>query len=236
MAAREAKDLMPLGKWLAAYMPARVRPPGEMTSYSNYGTSLAGYIIEVVSGVPFEQYIEDNIFKPLGMAGSTFRQPLPEALAPNMSTGYSYKTGAFKEEKFELLNGMGPAGGLSACATDMARFAIAHLQNGAYGENRILKEETAQLMHSRLFGHDPRINGNAHGFWEFGYNDLHLIEHGGDTVWFHSQLALIPEKNMGSSPSTHRPEGRERSFSMPCSTAFIRPQPHWLSSSPRPTP
>jgi len=197
MAAREAKDLMPLGKWLAAYMPARVRPPGEMTSYSNYGTSLAGYIVEVVSGVPFEQYIEDNIFKPLGMAGSTFRQPLPEALGANMSTGYSYKTGAFKEEKFELLNGMGPAGGLSACATDMARFAIAHLQNGAYGENRILKEETARLMHSRLFGHDPRINGNAHGFWEFGYNDLHLIEHGGDTVWFHSQLALIPEKNMG---------------------------------------
>jgi len=197
MAAREAKDLMPLGKWLAAYMPARVRPPGELTSYSNYGTSLAGYIVEVVSGVPFEQVIEENIFKPLGMEGSTFRQPLPETLAPNMSTGYTYKNGAFKEEKFELLNGMAPAGSLSACATDMARFMIAHLQNGAYGEARILKEETARFMHSRLFGHDPRINGNAHGFWEFAYNDLHLIEHGGDTIWFHSQLALIPEKNLG---------------------------------------
>jgi len=197
MAAREAKDLMPLGQWLASYMPARVRPPGELTSYSNYGTSLAGYIVEVVSGIPFEQYIEENIFKPLGIEHSTFRQPLPEALAPNMSTGYTYKNGAFKEEKFELLNGMAPAGGLSACATDMAKFMIAHLQNGAYGEARILKEETARLMHSRLFGHDPRVNGNAHGFWEFGYNDLHLIEHGGDTVYFHSQLALIPEKNVG---------------------------------------
>jgi CubicO group peptidase (beta-lactamase class C family) len=197
MMAKEAKDLMPLGKWLAAYMPARVRPPGELTSYSNYGTALAGYIVEVVSGVPFEQYVEDNIFKPLGMEGSTFRQPLPEALAPNMSTGYTYKNGAFKEEKFELLNGMAPAGSLSACATDMAKFMIAHLQNGAYGEGRILKEETARFMHSRLFGHDPRINGNAHGFWEFGYNDLHLIEHGGDTVYFHSQLALIPDKNAG---------------------------------------
>ena len=197
MAARKPEDLMPLGKWLAAYVPARVRLPGELTSYSNYGTSLAGYIVEIVSGVPFEQYIEDNIFKPLGIEGSTFRQPLPEALAPNMSTGYTYKNGAFKEEKFELLNGMSPAGGLSACATDMARFMIAHLQNGAYGEGRILKEETAQFMHSRLFGHDPRINGNAHGFWEFGYNDLHLIEHGGDTIYFHSQLALIPDKNVG---------------------------------------
>jgi hypothetical protein len=114
-----------------------------------------------------------------------------------MSTGYTYKNGAFKEEKFELLNGMAPAGALSACATDMARFMIAHLQNGAYGDARILKEETAKFMHSRLFGHDPRINGNAHGFWEFGYNDLHLIEHGGDTIYFHSQLALIPDKNVG---------------------------------------
>jgi len=210
MAAREAKDLLPLGKWLAKYMPARVRLPGELTSYSNYGTSLAGYIVEVVSGVPFEQYVEDNIFKPLGIEGSTFRQPLPEVLAPNMSTGYSYKNGAFKEEKFELLNGMSPAGGLSACATDMARFAIAHLQNGAYGDARILKEETAQLMHSRLFGHDPRINGNAHGFWEFGYNDLHLIEHGGDTVWFHSQLALIPEKNVGYFVSFNTSPGGSR--------------------------
>ena len=197
MAAREAKDLMPLGQWLATYMPARVRPPGELTSYSNYGTSLAGYIVEVVSGMPFELYIEENIFKPLGIEHSTFRQPLPEPLAPNMSTGYTYKNGAFKEEKFELLNGMAPAGGLSACATDMAKFMIAHLQNGAFGEARILKEETARFMHSRLFGHDPRINGNAHGFWEFGYNDLHLIEHGGDTVYFHSQLALIPDKNVG---------------------------------------
>jgi CubicO group peptidase (beta-lactamase class C family)/uncharacterized integral membrane protein len=197
MAARKSEDLMPLGKWLASHMPARVRPPGELTSYSNYGTSLAGYIVEVVSGIPFEQYIEENIFKPLGIEHSTFRQPLPEALAPNMSTGYTYKNGGFKEEKFELLNGMAPAGALSACATDMARFMIAHLQNGAYGDARILKEETAKFMHSRLFGHDPRINGNAHGFWEFGYNDLHLIEHGGDTIYFHSQLALIPDKNVG---------------------------------------
>jgi CubicO group peptidase (beta-lactamase class C family) len=195
--AREPRDLKPMSEFLFTHMPARVRPPGELTSYSNYGTALAGYIVEVVSGIPFEQYIEENIFKPLGMEHSTFRQPLPENLAPDMSTGYAYKNGAFEEKKFELLNGLAPAGALSACATDMARFMIAHLHNGAYGDIRILKEETARLMHSRLFGHDPRVNGNAHGFWEFDYNDLHLIEHGGDTIYFHSQLALIPEKNVG---------------------------------------
>jgi CubicO group peptidase (beta-lactamase class C family) len=197
MWAKTAKGLTPLGQWLATHMPARVRPPGELTSYSNYGTALAGHIVELIAGMPFEDYIEQNIFKPLGMERSSFREPLPEALAPDMSVAYTFKNGLFKAEDFELLNGMNPAGSLSACATDMAKFMIAHLQNGQLGDQRILKEETARFMHTRLFAHDPRVAGNAHGFWEADFNNLHLIEHGGDTLYFHSQLALIPEKNLG---------------------------------------
>jgi CubicO group peptidase (beta-lactamase class C family) len=197
MWAKTAKDLSPLGKWLATHMPARVRPPGEVTSYSNYGTALAGHIVELIAGLPFEAYIEQNIFGPLGMEHCSFREPLPTALAPDMSVAYTFKNGLLKAEDFELLNGMNPAGSLSACATDMAKFMIAHLQNGQYGDQRILKEETAKFMHTRLFAHDPRIAGNAHGFWEADFNNLHLIEHGGDTIYFHSQLALILDKNLG---------------------------------------
>jgi CubicO group peptidase (beta-lactamase class C family) len=210
MAARTAKDLMPLGKFLATHMPARVRPPGELTSYSNYGTALAGYIVEVISGMPFEDYMEQNIFKPLGMQHSTFREPLPANLEGDMSIGYTFKNGLFKEEKFELINGMAPAGSLSSCATDMAKFMIAHLQNGQYGDARILKEETAKLMHSRLFSHDLRVSGNAHGFWEASFNRLHIIEHGGDTTFFHSELVLVPEKNLGWFVSYNSPNGGAR--------------------------
>jgi len=210
MWARTPKDLMPLGKFLGTHIPARILPPGVITSYSNYGTALAGHIVELVSGMPFEDYVEQNIFKPLGMQHSTFREPLPAALAPDMSVGYTFKQGLFNAEDFELLNGMAPAGSLSSCATDMANFMIAHLQNGQFGEQRILKEETAKLMHSRLFSHDPRICGNAHGFWEYDFNRLHLIEHGGDTMLFHSQLALIPEKNLGWFVSYNSPNGPAR--------------------------
>jgi CubicO group peptidase (beta-lactamase class C family) len=210
MWARTAKDLSPLGPWLAAHIPARVRPPGELTSYSNYGTALAGYIVEVVSGIPFEDYIEQNIFKPLGMEHSTFREPLPAAIAPDMSVAYTFKDGLFKAEDFELINGMNPAGSSSACATDMAKFMIAHLQNGQFGDRRILKEETTKFMHTRLFAHDPRVAGNAHGFWEADVHGLHLIEHGGDTIYFHSQLALIPEKNLGWFVSYNSPNGPAR--------------------------
>jgi CubicO group peptidase (beta-lactamase class C family) len=197
MAVRDAKDLWTLKKYISTNIPARVLPPGKLTAYSNYGTGLAGYIVEVVSGMSFEEYVEKNIFEPLGMTISTFRQPIPPHLKEHMSTGYTFKNGLFNAEMFELLNGMAPAGGLSSCATDMANFMIAHLQYGQFGENRILKEETAKLMQSLLFTNHPKVAGNAYGFWEVFANNLRTIGHGGDTIWFHSLLVLIPEKNDG---------------------------------------
>ena len=65
----------------------RVRRPGEFSSYSNYGASLAGYIVQCVSGVPYDDYIATNILQPLGMAHTTSRQPLP--LKPSVSTWVS---------------------------------------------------------------------------------------------------------------------------------------------------
>ena len=196
-AARKPEELIPLGQFIRTRMPTRVWPPGQFTAYSNYSTALAGYIVELVSGIPFEEYVEQNIYKPLGMEHSSFRQPLPAGLAGDVSTGYRYENGVFKAEEFELLNGDNPAGSMSTTATDIARFMIAHLQNGGYEGGRILQEETAKRMHTRLFSHDPRIGGNAHGFWERHLNGLSILEHGGDIMCFHSLFMLIPEKNVG---------------------------------------
>jgi CubicO group peptidase (beta-lactamase class C family) len=241
--ARSEADLMPLGRFLATHMPSRVRRPGIFTSYSNYGTMLAGYIVEVVSGMPFPTYIERNIFEPLGMRHSTFREPLPANLLPEMSAGYTYEDGAFKAHGFEFFNGESPAGALSSSATDMAKFMIAHLQNGRFGDRRILKEETSELMHTRLFGHDPRIPGNAHGFWESEFNGLRIIEHGGDTLLFHSQLVLVPEKNLGWFVCFNSPNGSSREqllaalldryYRPSASLAEIKPSPQRKSSATR---
>jgi CubicO group peptidase (beta-lactamase class C family) len=195
--ARTPQDLIPLSEFVKSMIPARVWPPGQYTAYSNYSTALAGYIVQEVSGLPFDDYIEQNIYKPLGMAHSSFRTPLPTGLANDVSTGYTYQGGAFKAEPFQLLNGDYPAGSMSTTATDIARFMIAHLQNGEYEGQRILREETARAMHKRLFSHDPRLTGNAHGFWERKLNGLTILEHGGDIKCFHTNMSLIPEKNAG---------------------------------------
>jgi CubicO group peptidase (beta-lactamase class C family) len=201
--AGKVEDLLPLGKWLQAHQPTRVRPPttnfgdGTGASYSNWATALAGHIVETVSGQSFDDYIAQHIFQPLGMERSTFGEPLPESLAPRMSGGYTFEAGTFKSHGFEFIHAAGPAGSLSSTVSDMARFMLAHLQDGTLGDAHILKPETAQLMHSRVMSPDPALNGHALGFYETYINGHRIIGHGGDTQFFHSILSLMPETGIG---------------------------------------
>jgi CubicO group peptidase (beta-lactamase class C family) len=190
------EDLRPLGETLAAEQPAQVRPPGELAAYSNYGSALAGHAVATRAGTTFEEYVRENVFEPLGMERSTFAQPVPETLAGELSNGYRYEAGAFREGAFEYI-GIPPAGSMSATATDMARFMLAHLGGGAVDGGRILEPETAEEMHRRRFAHDERVNGVCYGFYEMGRNGERVIGHGGDTDLFHSLLLLVPERDLG---------------------------------------
>lgn len=208
---RSADEIVPLSGSLKDHIPWRVRPPGTYSSYSNYGTALAGLIVANISGMPFEEYVEKNIFAPLGMDRSTFREPLPPNLAADMATGYKREKGAYKKEGFEFISNFGPAGALSSTATDMARFMIAHLQDGRLGDARILQEATAREMHSQHYTLDPRLPGMAYGFYEMRLNGQRMIGHGGDTQWFHSDLVLLLEQNVGIFVSYVTNGGRARS-------------------------
>jgi CubicO group peptidase (beta-lactamase class C family) len=195
--ARTTSDLEPLGQLLAEHMPARVRPPGELTAYTNYGYTLAGYIVEQVSGMPFEQYVEQHIFQPLGMGESSFRQPLPARLSADLSQGYSYSNGVYRPEPFEAIP-QSPAGAMSATATDMAKFMLAQLQNGRLGNERIFQEATAKAMQTQQFTNDPRVPGGvAYGFEVQSLNGQRLLVHPGGTNLFYSLLALLPEQQVG---------------------------------------
>ena len=191
-----AEDLKPLATYINGDVPARIYPPGEVPAYSNYGATLAGYIVERVAGVPFERYVEENIFEPLGMKRSTLREPLPPAFEADVAAAYKFEGGVFEPQDFEWLQQY-PAASLSATATDMARFMVAHLEEGRYGSSRILAEAAAREMHRRLFAADRRVNGWAHGFMEITLNGERVIWHGGDTIYFHTALALFPKHDVG---------------------------------------
>jgi CubicO group peptidase (beta-lactamase class C family) len=190
----DAKDMKPIGTYVKEHLPERIYAPGTTPAYSNYATAVAGYIVQRVSGQDYYDYVDEHIIKPLGMTHSTFRQPLPDSLAPLMSKGY--ELGSQPAKKFEFVEAS-PAGSSSVSAMDMTHFMLAHLQDGRYENVQILKPETARLMHSRQFENVPEMNAMCLGFYEETRNGHRIIGHGGDTQYFHSDLHLIPDTQVG---------------------------------------
>ena len=187
-------NLKPLRTYLVNEMPARIFPPGKIPSYSNYGFTLAGYIVERVSGEKFAHYVENHIFKPLGMNNSTFDQPLPPQLASQMSKGYL--SASKKPRDFEWVQAA-PAGALTTTAADMTRFMLAFLQDGAVDGVSILKPETVRQMETRQFEFHPTLPGLDITFMEYLIDPVRIIAHGGDTVYFHSDMILLPDAHFG---------------------------------------
>jgi CubicO group peptidase (beta-lactamase class C family) len=199
----DTSELVPAREWLVTYMPARVCPPGDCAGYSNYNAMLAGYIVARVSGEPYDQYIQEHIFDPLGMAHSTAQSPIPQDLREHASVGYTYEDGDFQAfPDYTAQPALWPSGAHQASVTDMARFMIAHLQNGRYsGANtagaRILKETTARQMHSTAYTPDPRLLGAAYGFADMSDNGQRTLGHTGYFPPMSSLLLLLPEQNLG---------------------------------------
>lgn len=190
-----AEELPPLNQYVREYRPERVYPAGEVLAYSNYGTALAGYIVEQVSGMPYEEYVEENIFNPLEMNDSTFRQPLPKEFSANLTQAYRYIDEEFKEGRFEYVPG--PAGGMSSTAIDMAKFMQVYLEGGSFNVKRILEKATVKHMFEQQFTHHVYLDGMALGFMEKTMNGKKILHHGGSTALFDTGLYLLPQENIG---------------------------------------
>lgn len=224
-------QLRSLDQVMKRAIPERIYAPGAMAAYSNYGASLAGYIVQRVSGEPFAAYIQRHIFTPLGMTHSSFQQPLPPTLKSLMSSGYGRASEPAKP--FELI-AMSPAGALSSSGTDMAHFMIAHLRGGG----PLLTPQTTQLMHGVANTPIPGLPGMALGFYHEDRNGQTIIGHGGDTDQFHSDLHLYLDSGVGVFVSFNSAgkEGaahvvRERLFDDFTNRYFPRVQPNLPTAS-----
>ncbi len=189
-----AREMRPLRNYLIEAMPARIFPPGAVPSYSNYGLTLAGYIVERVSGEPIEKYIDAHILTPLKMNHSSFAQPLPEGLEAKMSQGYL--AAAQGPRKFEFVT-TSPAGALSATATDMTRLMLALLGDGTLEGATILKPESVGAMEAHQFEVHPALHAIGLILMEYSMNGQRIVGHGGDTIYFHSNMILMPDAHIG---------------------------------------
>jgi CubicO group peptidase (beta-lactamase class C family) len=199
--ANNEKEILPLDATLKHWIPEREYAPGSTPAYSNYATAIAGYIVQRVSGEQFDHYIANHIFAPLDMQHSTFSQPIQPKLLAMTSKGYE-KASDGKEKPYEYIN-LAPAGSLASTGADMGKFMIAHLQNGAFDDTRILREDTAHLMHETGQASVGTLNRMMLGFYETSVNGHRAIAHGGDTQWFHSDLQLFLDDGVGIYVSTN---------------------------------
>ena len=191
---RMAQDETDLEAYVKTNPPVQVFEPGSTPGYSNYGMALAGYIVQRVSGQPFETYVREHVLEPAGMTSSTYEQPLPKDMAGSLGPGY---TSTGEEVPFELMGDF-PAGSLTVSAPDFAAFMNAQLSRSP----KLLREETWEQMWSPGLGEERLGNRAKAGEMGLGYFDLsrhgrRVVGHGGDIQGWHSQFELYPEEKTG---------------------------------------
>lgn len=176
---------------MAAVQPERVRPPGETVTYSNYGYSLAGYLVQAVSGMPYERYVAENVLAPLGMTATTVAVPYPAAVTATLATGYTSDIG--RNNPSELAYADTPAAGAGPVSTsaDMARYMIAALTADPRmgpGASEMLKPQYTEdaALPGMGFGWEQTLIG-GHPAWFKG----------GDFPGHHATMFLLPEYGIG---------------------------------------
>ena len=218
--------VVPLAEDLRLHRPRRVREPGVLASYSNYGAALAGYIAARSAGESFQDLIDREVTGPLGMTSTTFREPyprradLPEPMAPDLArrvaVGFTWKDGGYQQGPFEFISQGGPAGAASTTAPDMARYMLMALGGGALEGRRIYSAETAQAFRTPILKTPAGVNGWAHGLMIRTLPGGYLsFGHGGSLDRFFSNMSLVPDLNLGVFISTNTSTGRALAESLP---------------------
>ncbi|WP_340400920.1 serine hydrolase [Paenibacillus sp. FSL H8-0079] len=180
------------------HMPPVVREPGSAYMYDNFSFLLLGMIVENVSGEPFESYMQQHIFKPLGMDNSSFM--LNDKFQKQLATGYDAAHNPL--DLYTISPTPMPQGGMLSTAEDIGKFMIAFLNDGVKDNKRIFKESTVKSMEQYRSSIHPLLPNTTYGF-EAAFqlpgagSSPKIITKGGDLTGFSSYLFLIPEQNTG---------------------------------------
>ncbi|MFC3802601.1 serine hydrolase domain-containing protein [Cohnella sp. GCM10012308] len=194
MAYQSPEEVRSLEEGLQLAQPAQIYRPGEVVAYSNYGNSLAAYIVERISGQPFHEYVQQHIFDPLGMNHSIAHSVVEDRpeLLEHKAKGYFFKgEGSFTPGSWNYMS-MYPNGGNNGTAEDLAKFAMAFLPPAGQQSPLFEKQGTLGTMLTQSHTSAEGMPGIAHGFWEYP-GQHRTLGHGGNTIAFSTNMQLVPE-------------------------------------------
>ena len=188
---------LPLEEFVAT-VPRTVRPPGGEMVYANWGYSILGYLLGRFAAQSYDEYLRAHVFEPLGMQSSAIGHP-PEGTA--VATGYFLSVIDGQHYAPPPLTWRtrpaDPAGALYSSVEDLARFLIAHLNDGAWQGRRILAGRTVADMHRLQVQAGRSQGGMGLGFKVDRQNGKRLICHGGDGPTFTAFVGAHPEEKVG---------------------------------------
>ena len=186
-------SMLSMGAFLRRNMPAQVHPAGYIQSYSNLGAALAGFIIQDVTGIPYEEYLEVYVLNPLGLSSTTAFQQIPDSIDEYYSRGYS-GLGPVKPHYYCVLP---PTGGMASTANNMAKFMMMQLNEGYYEGHQFLDTESVLTMQNENFKGHPDLPGIGYGMYSTKNNNHSVVYHTGGMPTFSSIMALLPEHEVG---------------------------------------
>ena len=178
----------------------RLREPGVVSAYSTFGIALAGLLVEDISGLSLEAYMNKNIWTPLDMSMTSIE--IPKDQENCLSIGYEYENGINIPQPWEWYHTY-PASSINSTATDMAKYMQMHLNLGTFNNHKILNKTTALSMQQQQLSVLPQVDGFAFGLYERNHFGLKTYNHGGDMLGYSTFMTLVPEKNMGIFVANH---------------------------------
>lgn len=193
-ASRSAASRLSLRDYLMQHQPARVRPPGLFSVYDNYGFTLAGYLVQKASGLPFGEYVRKTIFEPLDMTRSSFSPN--GTLRKQMATGYWLDDDAPRACAPNYVN-ITPAAGLCSTASDMGDFLVALLANRRPDGSPFLPDEVIRELQTQQFASSPDVPGRCFGFDRVSIAGRSALRQPGQWTGFDSVLVLFPKQHWG---------------------------------------
>jgi CubicO group peptidase (beta-lactamase class C family) len=219
---QRAESLLPLETYLANFRVRRVREPGKVLVYSNYGAALGGALVAYVSGMPWEDYAEQRIIAPLSMGNATFRQPYSQRLAkmlalpaPMRASIATHLTSGFRrvstglEEAPREFTADFPAGALVASPKSMSAYMSALLDPQLMESAGVLKAQTLLAMRTPEFTSAAGFGDSRSGFQPIALpGDIEAFGHGGDSIYQVASMTLVPGRGLGIFVSANTASGR----------------------------
>lgn len=163
--------------------------PDEQYSYSNLGIDLVAYALEKIYNMPFDQYMKEKVFIPLGMANSTFNQ---DEFLVHIDSAFGHDKTFLPKYPISMLG----AGGMYSCSIDMAHFVICFLNQGMYNGKKIIDKDILRLMYNEYPISDSWTYnlGMDVGLW----NNKVLLNHNGGGFGFYATQDILPENGFGA--------------------------------------